>query len=149
MLPTDKQIQQAFIDGITQSEIMLRGNCTRKWMFKYILRLRKQGSFSWAFEFGDVVHRMLEGYYDRLRKGEEIDLDQIIPCPDFQFPPDVILGPTELEEAKYWKAIAEILVWQHNIYYQNLDRKVQILSVERMMDYMYRGIRLRGKADLE
>lgn len=148
MIPTDDQIRQSFAEGITQSEIMTRGTCCRKWMFRYILNLRKRGSFSWYLVFGDAIHRMLEEYYELAHVNGEVDPTAEIKCPAFDYPKDVILNPAQHEEAEYWKLLAEKLIQHHGRFYQKIDNKMIILQTERLLEYEYRGFRLRGVIDL-
>jgi len=140
MLPTDKQIKQSLATGLTQSELMCRCNCPRKWMFRYILNLKRQSSFSWPLVMGSAIHKLLEmSYHGRLKEPTTIDFD---------FEPDVLLNPIQEEEYKYYKMVAAMLVWRHNQHYKEFDEKLEIESIEYEINYEYRGFRLRGMIDL-
>jgi PD-(D/E)XK nuclease superfamily len=149
MIPTDEEITRCFQDGITQSEIMVRGNCIRKWMFRYVLRLRKRGSFSWSLSVGGAIHRMLEEYY-RLTAVNGPTPETPIQFPEngFNLPDDVILHGQDAEQQEYWTRVCELLVRQHNHYYKNTDQKLIILETEKELEYTYRGIPLKGVIDL-
>lgn len=146
MLPTDKNILESFKEGLTQSEIMERCNCPRKHMFRYILQLKRQGSFSWALLTGGAVHTLLEEHYKLLQEGSE---GLLVPkAVEFDFEPDIILDPTQHEEYKYWQFVSGLLVHRHNLFYQERDSNLKIHNVEHSADVEYRGLRLRGKIDL-
>ena|SRR5215472_12860226 len=146
MLPTNQNIQLAFSEGLTQSEMMERCNCPRKHMFRYILQLKKQGSFSWALLTGGAVHELLELHYRLLqRTGKGLEDPKAV---EFEFESDVILSPEDHELYKYWQLVAGMLVYRHNIYYEEIDKKLNILNVEVPIDIEYRGFRLRGMIDL-
>jgi PD-(D/E)XK nuclease superfamily protein len=146
MLPTDYHIRESFSEGLTQSEIMERCNCPRKHMFRYILNLKRQGSFSWALLTGGAVHKLLEEHYKLLKEtGTGLTQPKTL---EFDFEPDVILEPNQYEEYKYWQIIAGMLVYRHNIFYQETDSKIHIDNVEVPVDLEYRGFRLRGMIDL-
>lgn len=144
IIPSDigEQLRSSYEEGFTQSEIMLRTNCHRKWYFRYILRAKKQGTFSWALLFGEAVHRMLKGYYD-----DPLGFDCV--CNYFVFEEDVILTPSQIEEYRHWRKLAEIMVERHNFYWRLVDAKMTVLSTEQFMETEYRGFRLLGKVDMQ
>jgi hypothetical protein len=133
------ELRRSFDQGLTQSEIMTRMNCARKWYFRYVKQIKKQGSFSWALLYGDAMHQMLEKYY---RQRPEI------PVPEFRFEEDVILSPTQQEEYKYWRALAEMTFKRHNKVWEKWDEHMVVEMTEQEVEYEYRGFRLRGKIDL-
>jgi hypothetical protein len=135
-----EQLNHSFAEGLTQSEIMTRMNCPRKWYYRYVLQKKKQGSFAWPLLFGDAVHRMLERYY----RGADIEAT----VPEFRFEDDVILRPDQSEDHEYWRSLAHVLVKYHNQFWKGFDNKMEILANEEELIYNYRGIRLRGKIDL-
>jgi PD-(D/E)XK nuclease superfamily len=133
-------LKDCFEEGLTQSEIMTRMNCPRKWYFRYVLQKKKQGSFSWALLFGDAIHRMLERYY----RGADTEAE----VPDFRFEEDVILRPDQTEEHKYWRQLAHMIIKEHNKYWFNFDNNMVLLANEEQISYTYRGFKLHGKIDL-
>jgi hypothetical protein len=134
------QLTNSFVDGLTQSEIMTRMNCPRKWYYRYVLQKKKQGTFSWPLLFGDAVHHMLERYY----RGADTEAT----VPDFRFEDDIILRPDQTEEHEYWKRLAHVLVKYHNSYWRKFDDQMEIIANEEEIIYNYRGFKLRGKIDL-
>jgi PD-(D/E)XK nuclease superfamily len=135
-----EQLRQAFEPGLTQSEMMTRQNCARKWYFRYVLLKKKQGSFSWPLVFGDAVHRMLERYY----RGN----DDALEVPDFRFEEDIILRPDQTEDLEYWRGLASLMVRYHCKFWREFDDKMELLATEEEIHYEYRGFTLRGKIDL-
>jgi PD-(D/E)XK nuclease superfamily protein len=137
------QIAESFSEGLTQSEMMTRMNCIRKWYFRYVKRIKKQGTFSWALLFGDAVHQMLEEYYSGAAG------KVIVPAvPDFRFESDVILRPDQIDDHEYYRGLAEVLIKQHNRYWETFDNKSIIEKTEEEVEYEYRGLRLRAKVDM-
>jgi CRISPR/Cas system-associated exonuclease Cas4 (RecB family) len=142
----DRSIQAdivaSFDQGITQSEVMTRMNCPRKWYFRYVKQIKKQGAFSWALLFGDAMHQMLEAYYKYGAK----DLEWLVP--PFRFEEDVILSPQQHEEYEYWRGLCQVIFEQHNRIWKEFDDGITIEATEQELEYEYRGFRLRGKIDL-
>lgn len=144
MLPSDESIKLSLEEGLTQSEIMERCNCPRKHMFRYILNLKRQGSFSWPLMVGGAIHKLLEEHYTLLQKGKGgLTEPKAI---EFEFDQDVILDPKQHEEYKYWQLVVGMLVYRHNRYYD--DSNIDVHHVEVPIDLVYRGQRLRGIIDL-
>jgi hypothetical protein len=137
---TLEKLKSSFAEGLTQSEIMTRMNCPRKWYFRYVLRKKKQGSFSWPLLFGDAIHKMLEAYY----RGRDVEAE----VPEFRFEEDVILRPDQTEEYEYWKQLAHVIVQEHNRYWFKFDDQMEILANEEEIQYKYEGFNLRGKIDM-
>lgn len=135
-----ERLRQSFGFGLTQSEMMTKMNCPRKWFLRYVLLKKKQGSFSWPLLFGDAVHRMLERYY----RGADVDAE----VPDFRFEEDVLLRPDQTEEHEYWRGLARLMVLYHNKFWRRFDDGMEILANEEEVSYEYRGFTLRGKIDL-
>lgn len=135
-----EQLRNSLTEGLTQSEIMTRMNCPRKWFFRYVLQKKKQGSFSWALLFGDAIHKMLERYY----RGADVEAE----VPEFRFEDDVILRPDQTEEHEYWKQLAHVIVKEHNRYWFPFDDQMEILANEEEISYNYEGFNLRGKIDM-
>ena len=145
-----QMLKDSFEDGLTQSEIMTRMNCPRKWYFRYIQQIKKQGTFSWALVFGDAVHQMLETYYtiaNTLEPGGSPSLTQV-EVPDFRFEEDVMLRPDQADDHEYYRGLARILVDHHNKYWREFDEKMIIEATEQEVELRHRGFRLRGKIDL-
>jgi hypothetical protein len=132
-------LRQSFAQGLTQSEVMTRMNCARKWYFRYVKQIKKQGSFSWALLYGDAIHQMLEQKYE---------YGVVMDVPDFRFEEDVILTPAQHSEYEYWQGLAAVTMRQHNRYWNVFDEKMIIESTEQEVEYEYQGFRLRGKIDL-
>ena len=135
-----EQLKRSLDEGLTQSEIMTRMNCPRKWFYRYVWQKKKQGSFSWPLLFGDAVHKMLEAYY----RGRDVNAE----VPEFRFEEDVILRPDQTEEHMYWRALAHVLVEAHNRYWFKFDNQMEILANEEEIHYNYEGFNLKGKIDM-
>jgi PD-(D/E)XK nuclease superfamily protein len=146
MLPTNEKIKESFAEGLTQSEMMERCNCPRKHMFRYILGLKRQGSFSWSLLVGGGVHKLLERHYKLMKEtGQGLTEPK---TEEFELEPDVVLTPDQWEEYHYWQIVAGMLVYRHNRYWEEMDRSLNIQQVEVPVDLQYNGFRLRGMIDL-
>ena len=137
-------LAESFSEGLTQSEIMLRMNCPRKWYFRYVRKIKRQGTFSWALLYGSAIHEMLDQYYRNFPSGP----DDIV-APPFPFESDVILTPSQNEEYKYWRKLADIIFQRYAFYWRKVDEHYRIVSTEQEYETTYRGFRLRGKIDLQ
>jgi PD-(D/E)XK nuclease superfamily len=146
------QLLQALDDGLTQSEIMLRSNCTRKWYFRYVQMLKRKGGFSWSLLFGDLVHRMLEAHYHELTRCQRQKIPfnyDINSCSfEFEFPDDVLLNPDQYEEERYWRNLAKTYLRRYAEHYRERDAKLHVIANEHSVDVKFRGFHLLGKIDL-
>lgn len=141
LFPEDlfEKIQWAMAEGLTQSEIMLRQNCVRKWFFRYILGYKRKGAFSWSLLWGDVMHQLLEAHYKGTPRSN---------CPPFRFTDDVLLAPGQEEESLFWSGLAEVYIDRYIKYWNPIDNHFKIHKVEKEIELKYEGFRLRGKIDL-
>jgi PD-(D/E)XK nuclease superfamily len=137
-------LAQCFEEGLTQSEIMLRMNCPRKWYFRYVQRAKRQGAFSWALLYGSAIHEMLDQYYRNFPSGPDD-----ITCPLFHFEEDVILTPSQTAEYRYWMKLANITFQRYAFYWRKVEEHYRIVSTEQEYEVIYRDFRLRGKIDLQ
>lgn len=137
-------IEESFSEGLTQSEIMLRMNCPRKWYFRYVLRAKRQGAYSMALLYGTAIHEMLDEYYRNFPSGP----DNIV-HPAFRFEQDVILTPSQKDEYAYWMRLCNITFQRYAFYWHKVDSHYRIVSTEQEYEVQYRGLRLRGKIDLQ
>src|SRR6266576_6555801 len=71
--------------SVTQSEIMCRANCPRKWFYRYALGLRRKGVYNWHFLYGDLLHKMLALLYESGKQGS-ITKEFSIRTPEVEFP---------------------------------------------------------------
>lgn len=140
--PLDFEINPELLEeGFTQSEMTTWDNCAELWYLKYNLLLQKPQKFSWALTYGSWVHDALEGFYKT--KGK---LKQWNPEID-----EKIINKLNLhEEYKYWASIGKVQTevyfnhYKHDFSHFDIDKKL----VELVIDYEYRGVRLRGMIDL-
>src|SRR5215475_8318917 len=136
-LPDNVQLEECFKEGLTQSEVMTRANCPRKWYFRYIKRLKKQGSFSWALIFGDAMHRMLEAYYTQLTRVKNQNQTDEISIPAFNFEDDVVLRPDQSDDLQYHQSLVAVLFNRYIKYWKDTDKKIVIHSTEQEIEYEF------------
>jgi len=143
-----KQIQQAVVDNsITQSEIMTRAACPKKWFYRYAMRLQKRGVYNWHFIYGNLLHEMLAILYSNGKQGS-ISQEFPIRTPEIQFPEGALLTPEDREQAKMLRNIARMTFKNYRIHYAELDSGMLVRCVEKAFTLDYRGIMLAGKIDL-
>jgi RecB family exonuclease len=146
-ITTLKAIRQGVQDVVTQSEIMTRANCPRKWFYRYVLRLRKRGTFNWHFIYGDLVHKLLATYYGEGFVGTTGKERPII-TPEMEFPEEALPTQEDREEAELLRQIATITFRAYRMHYAQHDAGMWIRAVEKTYSVEYRGIKLEGKIDL-
>lgn len=140
-------IRKAVEDTITQSEIMTRANCPRKWFYRYALKLRKRGAFNWHFIYGDIMHQMLAKLYSEGLQGT-MEKQEPIKAPKVEFPEGVLSTTEDRQEGELLRKIASIIFKNYRIHYQPLDAVLWIRAVEKVFRVEYRGKILEGKIDL-
>jgi hypothetical protein len=125
---------------ITQSEIMLRNSCPRKWYYRYAMRLGKQGLLDQNLIYGSIMHHLLERHY----KGDPT------PKADYhQFLPDnAILTPAGIDELELTQEKAELAFYTYRKHYEEADARLIIKHVEEIIEYDYKGLTLTGKMDM-
>lgn len=127
-------------EGFTQSEFS-EMSCFQRWNWRYNQLLIKTGTIQWPFAIGTVFHEAMEQFY--ATKGMRVHVATL------QFQDDEIPSLGDIEEQKYWNAVIPAMVEAYTIHYKTDPIKWAIHSIEKEMDVVYRGFRLRGKIDLQ
>lgn len=124
-------------ETISQSEIMLRASCPRKWFYRYALKLGKQGLIDLNLLYGTLMHSLLEQHY----KGEE---------PRINWPQKKgeIISPTDYEGIELAVEKAKLAFAAYQQHYEQLDAKLRIRIVEEVIEIEYKGLKLSGKIDM-
>lgn len=130
---------------VTQSEIMTRANCPRKWFYRYALSLKHRGTFNWHFLYGDLLHKMLADFYTN--KKARLASAKVEPS-KIEFPDDVLPTQLDREEAELLEKVAGITFSNYCLYYEKMDARMRVRSVERVYKVKYKGLQLEGRIDL-
>jgi hypothetical protein len=145
-------VESSLSEGLTQSEIMLRQNCARKWYFRYAQMLKHKGSISWSLLWGDVMHQVLDRYYTFIRENPDIRQQEIcyqeLTHVNFRFSDDILLSPDDRNELYYYHTLTEIMLPYYVKHWWEKDHQITIHNVEKLIEYNYRGFILKGKIDL-
>lgn len=142
-----KAIKKAVKDIVTQSEIMTRAACPRKWYYRYALRLDKIGVINYHLIYGDLMHRALANYYENdlyLHHPKEYP----IAVPSFEIPENMLLAPGTREEIELVRAKVQIAFDAYRWHYYGEDAAMEVISTEENYVFRYRGINLQGRIDL-
>lgn len=127
-------------DGMTQSEMQMWDNCPEKWYLRYNLKLSRKGEFSWATTYGGWIHAALEEFY--LTKGKRWSLNT-------EMKEGFGLMPPALQDMyEYYKGLAKIQMECYASLYKNDFDIWKIRKTEFVVDFVYKGIRLKGMIDV-
>jgi len=132
---------------VTQSEIMCRASCPKKWFYRYAMELRKRGVYNWHFLYGDLLHKMLAILYGNRKQGTT-GKHFPIRTPEVEFPEGAILTVEDKEQARILRSIARITFKNYRQYYEGMDSGMRVICVEEAFTFDYRGVTLAGKMDL-
>jgi len=145
---TREKIRVAVTEApVTQSEIMCRAACPRKWFYRYVLQLQKRGVYNWHFLYGDLLHKMLAALYLNRQQGTT-GKQYPIRTPEIEFPDGAMLTPEDREQARMLRSIARITFKNYRDYYQTMDSGMAVKAVEKAFSCVYKGVLLVGKIDL-
>ena len=140
-------IKKATDNTVTQSEIMLRASCPRKWFYRYALKLDRISGVSYHLLYGSLMHAALAELYRSGHYGETYK-EYPIEVPNVVVSEDVILTPENREEIELVKAKAQIAFNAYRMHYYKTDSYMRIISVEETYRTKFRGLVLEGKIDL-
>ena len=114
---------------ITQSEIMCRASCPRKWFYRYGLGLKKRGSFNWHFLYGNLLHELLAKLYASGYQGST-SKEFPITTPEIKFPEDALPTQEDMEKADMLRKIARVTFQNYRRHYSTLDTHMVVKGVE-------------------
>lgn len=126
-------------EGFTQSEFSDMG-CMQRWYNRYNLLLQKPGVINFPLRVGTVWHDVQEQFY--ATAGARFKVATL------QKEEGDVLSLTDLTTFDYWNHVIPAMMEAYAIYYKTDSVKWKIHNIERELDVVYRGIRLRGKIDL-
>ena len=130
---------QTITEGFTQSEISDM-SCMQRWNHRYNNLLKKPGVVAFPFIIGSGFHDAMEQFY--ATAGARVSVATL------QFMEGDVPALGDMEELRYWNAVLPMMVEAYQIHYKADPVRWTIYEIERELDILYRGIRLRGKIDL-
>lgn len=148
-LDEDNQIavRRAASAVITQSEIMTRAACPRKWFYRYALMLDKIGAPNYHLMYGTMMHAALAELYKGGHYGES-PKEYPIEVPNIIIPESVVLTPQDRAELDLTKAKVQIMFNAYRIHYFKEDSFMRVAKVEEDMTYKWKGLTLTGRLDM-
>lgn len=134
-------------DTITQSEIMTRASCPRKWYYRYVLKLNRLGTPNYHLIYGTMMHAALAKLYsNKLHnvspKEYPIEVDQIA------VPENVVLTPDDKANIELARMKVQIAFNAYRRHYFKYDSTLRVESVEDIYEYSHKGIKLTGRLDM-
>lgn len=141
-LPPDLDLiyRHTVSEGFTQSEFS-EMSCFQRWNLRYNQLLQKPGIIQFPFSVGTVFHDAMEQFYKT--KGMRVNVATL------QFQEHDVPSLTDIQKREYWNHVLPAMVDAYMIYYKTDPVLWDIIHIERELDVMYRGFRLRGKIDLK
>jgi hypothetical protein len=145
-------IRQAASETITQSEMMLRASCHRKWFYRYALKLERRGLVDQNLIYGSIMHRLLEELYKNKEEAyahipEEIPVE-ITDEMMAEITEDRIFTPQQLAEIELTKEKVLIAFNAYRRHYYKQDARLDIKQVERTIRFDYDDLQLCAKVDM-
>jgi hypothetical protein len=146
--PFDQRaVQVSLYNIITQSEIMTRAACPRKWYYRYALMLDRRGVPNYHIIYGSLMHGALarlygEGLYVYHPRGHPIEVPQMV------FPKEMLLAPGVREEIEFVRAKVQIAFNAYRWHYHGEDCAMKVVSTETDYEVVWRGMKLTGRIDL-
>jgi hypothetical protein len=138
--PIDQIYRHTVTEGFTQSEFS-EMSCMQRWNFRYNHLLVKPGEIQFPFSVGSIFHDAMEQFY--VTKGMRVKVATL------QFKEYEVPSAVDIQKREYWNHVLPAMVDAYMIEYKADPVLWEILHVEKELDVMYRGFRLRGKVDLK
>jgi hypothetical protein len=148
-----KLIRAAANAPVTQSEIMLRASCPRKWFYRYAARLERKGYFDENFFYGSLMHELLAQLYSNKDEAWAYPPDELlIEITDelvaATMPSSAVLTPEQVDAAHLARRRAQIAFDAYRQHYFKADSHLFIEGVEQTLVATFKGLTLAGKIDL-
>lgn len=139
-------VKEAAQSIVTQSEIMTRAACPRKWYYRYALRLDRKAAPNMHLIYGSMMHAALaelyrSGHYHHSPKEYSILVPNVS---DDRW----LLAPGDKEEIALVRSKAQIAFENYRWHYYKTDTDLGVLDVEKDYEVVWRGIKLTGRIDL-
>ncbi len=130
-------------DGVTQSELSMKDECSLKWNFRYNNRLNKADYFDWNLFVGASWHEFQQIW--RESKGV-CDVTKLIIPANVNFNRAIRNSEFE-EELEYWTYVLPAYQEAYALLYKE-EAKHEWLLVEKELTAEWEGFKVRGKIDL-
>lgn len=140
-------IKNAVREVITQSEIMTRAACPRKWYYRYAMKLDKLGAPNYHLIYGTMMHAALAKLYVSGHYGET-PKEYPIEIPNIVIPEEAIMSPQDRAEMELTKAKVQILFDAYRIHYYKEDSYLRTAIVEETLETKWKGLTLQGRIDM-
>lgn len=140
-------IQKAADDVVTQSEIMTRAACPRKWLYRYVLKLERRALPNYHLIYGTMIHAALANLY-KSGHYNETPKEYPIEVPKITIPETMLLEPGAREEIDLVRAKAQIAFDAYRVHYHVEDSYMRVVSTEQDYEFIWKGIKLQGRIDL-
>ena len=141
-----KAIFDATKNKVTQSEIMTRAACPRKWYYRYCLQLDRKGGVNPHFVYGELMHEALAILY---RSGEynKTYKEYFIEVPEYRTK-DMLLMPGDQEAIEFVRKKVQIAFNSYRMHYYKADSYMRVRAVEQQYRTSFGGTLLEGKIDM-
>lgn len=134
-------------NALTQTEMMTRASCPRKWYYRYVLRLDRIKGINYHFVYGELMHLALAKLYNSGHYGSTYK-EHFIAVPKIEVPDTTILSPDDLDELGLIHNKVQIAFNSYRMHYYRTDVNMRVRKVENVFETTYRGFRLQGKIDM-
>jgi hypothetical protein len=146
--PFDQRaVQVSLSEPVTQSEIMTRAACPRKWYYRYALKLDKRGVPNYHLIYGSLMHSALALLYEK-KLHVKHPREYPIEVPPMVFPPEMLLAPGVRDEIEFVRAKVQIAFDAYRWHYHGEDCKMKVVSTETDYEVVWKGLKLTGRIDL-
>jgi PD-(D/E)XK nuclease superfamily len=154
LTPHARKLIRAAANGVvTQSEIMLRASCARKWFYRFACKLERKGYFDENFFYGHLMHEMLSQLYSakddaRAYSPSEMPIEITDELVAATMPVDAVLTPEQVDAAHLARRKAQVAFDAYREHYHKLDSHLSVQGVEQQLVATFKGLTLAGKIDL-
>ena len=144
-------IRNAALDVLTQSEMMLRASCARKWYYRYALKLGKKGFLDFNLIYGSLMHRLLEELYLSKKNyaypPNEVPVDLTKGMIEEETR-DMVLLPQDRLELDLTVRKVQMAFDAYRRHYHKQDARLGIMYVEEIFRLEWEGLQLGAKLDM-
>lgn len=142
-----KAVMNAVKNVVTQSEIMTRAACPRKWYYRYALLLDRAAAPNYNLIYGELMHRALANYYssDSYLTSPK---DRKILVPEITVPEETLLMLGVRDELELVRAKVQIAFNAYRWHYYDEDLAMKVIATEQSYETTWQGIELQGRIDL-
>jgi hypothetical protein len=145
--PAILAIKKAASEELTQSEIMTRAACPRKWFYRYALMLNRRSGPNYHFVYGSLLHAALAMLYKSGHYGETYK-EHFIEVPKIELSSDIVLTPNDRLELQVIREKVQIAFNAYRIHYYKTDQHMRVRRVEETYETKFQGKKLVGRIDM-